>query len=216
MNQAKLLIKTIKSNHALRDTSFDVDPAPLDYFDPNDSIEFHASRLLLLLAFCSSDKTQNGRVGIKGRTKLAKLDFFLRYPLYLEKVLAKSNSSQTKLSFHIDENEKFSIEAKMIRYKYGPWDQKYFDIFAYLLGKGLMEIVPSGGVDYFILSESGQQVAVKLAEKETFQSLVSRCHIIKKILGGYSGASLKNMIYENFPEIVRKPLGSLIRGIYYE
>lgn len=45
-------------------------------WDPDDAVDFHASRLLLLLNLCGT----NPGPGIEGRTKFAKLDFFLRYP----------------------------------------------------------------------------------------------------------------------------------------
>ena len=45
----------------------------------------HEARLLLLLAGCGL----RGDGAIEGFTKLAKLDFFLRYPVYLERVVRK-------------------------------------------------------------------------------------------------------------------------------
>ncbi len=44
----------------------------------DDILEFHAARLLLLLSVCGV----SGR--IDGLTKMAKLDFFARYPAFFE------------------------------------------------------------------------------------------------------------------------------------
>lgn len=214
MSQTNQFMQNVRNNDALKGFSFDVDPTPLDYFDPDDSIEFHAGRIMLLLKYCAVDKMKEDRVGIKGRTKLAKLDFFLRYPSYLEKALELPNVNRAKLSAEIEVSEKNSIEAKMVRYRYGPWDSKYYDVFAYLLSKDLMDIVSIGGVDYFSLTNMGEHATEILAGNEAFRSLVTRCNIIRLTLGRRSGKSLKKIIYENFPEIVRKPIGSPITGIY--
>jgi hypothetical protein len=48
----------------------------------DDVVEFHAGRLLLLLKFCGQ------RGYIDGLTKLAKLDFFVRYPHFFDKMSA--------------------------------------------------------------------------------------------------------------------------------
>jgi len=215
MSQTTLLIEKIKTNEKLKQVFFEVDPTPLDFFDPDDSIEFHASRILILLGLCSRDKISRDKVGIKGRTKLAKLDFFLRYPVYLDKALEKLNIDKKKFTFEIEESEKHSVEASMIRYKYGPWDQRYYDIFAYLLGKELIEVNIIGGTDYFSVSDIGKSALKELLYTEAFQPLVSRCQVIKKVLGWRTGESLKNIIYKYFPEIVNQPIGSLISGIYY-
>ncbi|MGW1659448.1 hypothetical protein [Streptomyces atratus] len=52
-------------------------------WDPDDSPDFHAARLLLLIHLCG----QQGSY-IAGRTKFARLDFFLRYPGFLERAHA--------------------------------------------------------------------------------------------------------------------------------
>lgn len=216
MSQTTLLLENIRANQELKESFFEVDPIPLDYFDPDDSIEFHSGRILLLLGLCGSDKIIEGKVGIKGRTKLAKMDFFLRYPFYLDQVLDKLKVDRTKLAYELEESEKNSIEATMIRYKYGPWDQKYYDIFAYLLSKGLIEINVLGGTDYFSISNLGKTALRELTQAIAFQPLVNRCEVIKKVFGNRSGESIKNIIYTHFPEIVRKPIGSLITGIHYD
>lgn len=200
----------ISASDSAKHTSFIVDPSPIVFLDPQNEIEFHASRLLLLIKFCGKELSEGQAV--KGRTKLAKLDFFLRYPLYLKKALKKLN--RENLGLHLEKYEKHSIEAEMIRYKYGPWDSMYYDVFAYLVSKGFIIISPIGGVDHFILAPAGEDVVKKLLEEKDFSEIALRCRIIKKALGKRSGASLKNFIYENFPEIVQQPIGSVIEGIY--
>ena len=49
-------------------------------------VEFHAARILLLISVCGTGNR------IDGLTKMAKLDFFVRYPDFF--AVAKSGSSQ--------------------------------------------------------------------------------------------------------------------------
>ena len=211
MRQYERLLDRIKASENIKRTSFVVDPSPLEFFEPEETIEFHASRLLFLLRFCGSELEEGS--AIKGRTKLAKLDFFLRYPIYLNKALQKLGRED--IALHLEEHETQSIEATMIRYKYGPWDKKYYDVFAYLIAKGLMVIVYKGGIDHFVLTPGGEVVVEMLLQQDVYRELVNRCRVIKKALGKRSGKSLKEFIYRNFPEIVRQPVGSIIEGMYH-
>jgi len=211
MSQFESFLDAITANENIKHVSFMVDSSPLLFFELQDAIEFHASRLLLLIKFCGSEIEEGP--AIKGRTKLAKLDFFLRYPFYLNKALQKLGRED--LALHLEERETRSIEATMIRYKYGPWDKKYYDVFAYLMAKGLMAIVPKGGIDHFALTPEGEAVVEMFLRQDAYNELVKRCQIIKKALGRRSGASLKEFIYRNFPEIVRQSVGSIIEGVYH-
>ena len=53
---------------------------PKTIVEEKQQINYHATRILLLIAFAGSPKNTPM---IKGRTLLAKFDFFLRYPAYL-------------------------------------------------------------------------------------------------------------------------------------
>ena len=56
----------------------------------DDETDLHAARLLLLLDAFVGDKDDTA---IKGLTKLAKLDFLLRYPVMLKKALEARDKS---------------------------------------------------------------------------------------------------------------------------
>ena len=209
MRHSEYLLDKITADSNIRSVSFTVDPSPLAFCEPEDTAEFHASRLLLLLRFCGSDLEEGH--AIDGRTKLAKLDFLLRYPTYLKQALQKHGRED--LVFHLEERETQSIEAKMIRYKYGPWDDRYYDIFAYLLAKNLVTIVPKGGVDHFVLTHEGEVAVEMLLQDNAYGQMVHRCQVIRKAFGRLSGKGLRQLIYRYFPEIVRQPFGSTIKGV---
>ncbi len=164
----------------------------------DDITEFHAVRLLLLIEFCGA----NGH--IDGLTKLAKLDFFVRYPHFFERV---SSSVEQAVSSSTD-----IIESKMIRYRYGPWDKRYYDILSYLTSKDLILVVKNKrGVFRFQLTESGRETATEIAVQTEFTSLIEQMKRVKKTFGTKSGTALKKLIYEVFEkEVAQKPLDEII------
>ena len=101
--------------------------------DLDQSPELHVARLLVLLdAFAEDD--QGG--AIEGLTKLAKLDFLLRYPVMLERALeAKGRSIQ---DVQLEDHERYSVESEMVRYRFGPWDHRYREFLNILVAKGLV------------------------------------------------------------------------------
>jgi hypothetical protein len=96
---------------------------------------YHLGRLLVLLEEFST-KGKNREV--EGLTKLAKLDFLLRYPQYLEAAMEKVNKG--KYYVKIREHERKSVESKMVRFKYGPWDHRYREFINLMVGLGLVYI----------------------------------------------------------------------------
>jgi len=169
---------------------------PLHYPTAEDSLEFHAARLLLLLKYAGGKYSK-----ISGRLKLAKLDFFVRYPSYLKKAI-EADAVIT---------ETISPESPMIRYKYGPWDSKYYNIFAYLVAKGLISISPTKNGDEFTLTDRGQE-AVNELQGPDFDEIINRCELVYKKFKNFSGTQIKDYIYNNFPEIVALPISSEINS----
>ncbi|MBE7536062.1 MAG: hypothetical protein HS124_10075 [Anaerolineales bacterium] len=161
-----------------------------------ESMELHAARLLLLLNYA----------GIKGkiisRTKIAKMDFFIRYPAYLKKAASIHN---IEVSDEVD----IRPESPMIRYKYGPWDSKYYNIFALLVAKGLITIFPSKNGDVFELTDRGRYAVNELDTVE-FDGIIERCKIVSNLFRNKTGSAIKDFIYEHFPEVTSRSLGEEI------
>ena len=108
--------------------------------------DFHVAliaRVLLIDAFSSGQGT------LQGRTKLAKLDFLLRYPSFLRRALRIRNIDADLPEPSAREN---TIEQRMVRFRYGPWDPAYYAVLGSLLGRGLIEAIPlaSESVDVVI------------------------------------------------------------------
>lgn len=159
-------------------------------------IEFHASRLLLLIAICGKKDLLRKQRKLEGFTKLAKLDFFVRYPEFF-----------MKASYYLNKIEKvkdISVESKMIRFHYGPWDKRYYEVLPFLEARQLIVIEKSSNTYNFYLTELGLNSAEKLMKKETFADLVDKIKKVKELFGGMNGTKLKELVYELFDEEVKQ------------
>lgn len=171
----------------------------------DDVVEFHAARLLLLIKLCGIA----GR--IDGLTKMAKLDFFARYPDFFE-VAAAQLTGASGDEERAGKNTETAVESAMIRNHYGPWDKRYYHVLAHLEAKGMITVTRVKNTYRLALTDLGEQRAKALASASAFAELVQRMREIKKIFGRKSGAFLKNHIYKMFDqEVVRCPMGKVIR-----
>ena len=160
-------------------------------------VEFHASRLLLLFNVCgTSDR-------IEGLTKLAKLDFFVRYPAFFDRIAPDTAEGAFASTS--------SVESAMVRHHYGPWDRRYYHVLAYLEARDLIQVSKDGRAYIFALTERGREIATSLRKSDEFSELVSQMQRVKKAVGRFSGSRLKKMIYEEFGrEGANKSMGDLI------
>src|SRR5687767_8037481 len=97
----------------------------------DESLAYHAARVLLLIARCGTPRSARAaaRPGIHGRTLLAKLDFFLRYPEYLRRAAALLRRPVGEAAMgETYRQETTSVESRMVRYRYGPWDHLYYPV----------------------------------------------------------------------------------------
>lgn len=174
--------------------------------DLDQSPELHVARLLLLIDAFSEDG-QGG--AIEGLTKLAKLDFLLRYPVMLERALeAKGRSSR---DVQLEDNERCSVESEMVRYRFGPWDHRYRDFLNILVSKGLINIQMEGRKVVIGISELGHDVARQLVGNELFEQYGRRAKLLKRHFD-LTATNLMRFIYDTFPEIISLRSNSLIRS----
>jgi hypothetical protein len=166
-------------------------PLPAD-----DIVEFHAARLILLISLCGTSNR------INGLTKMAKLDFFARYPDFFDAARGQSRGSAETTS---------PVEAAMVRHHYGPWDKRYYHILAHLEAKRLITVMKERNAYQISLTPLGKERAKLLADRASFSTLVARMKEIKKVFGSRTGSSLKDMIYLMFDrEVGKRPMGRVI------
>ena len=164
--------------------------------DLDQSPELHAARLLLLLdAF--ADDTQGG--AIEGLTKLAKLDFLLRYPVMLERALKAKGRSAREVQ--LEDHERHSVESEMVRYRFGPWDHRYREFLNILVARGLASISVDGRKVVIAATEQGRGCARQFASHQLFEQYSRRAKILKRHFD-MTATHLMRFIYDTFPEIV--------------
>ncbi len=158
--------------------------------------EFHLSRILLLLSAFQGPKK---RYSVQGIMKLAKLDFLLRYPNCLTRAL-RARGKNEELA-QVGDFETFNIEAKMIRFRYGPWDGRYRRWIGLLAAKGLVETFVEKNTIHVIITDKGKEVADLFIREDEFKLIAQRSQLIYKHFNDLSATAIKDFIYEVFPEI---------------
>lgn len=172
--------------------------------DLEENTELHLARLLIL-SYAFAGKDSKGT--IDGLTKLAKLDFLLRYPTYLRKALITKNASTKNVL--IKPYEKYSVESSMIRFRYGPWDFRYRKFLNILVGKGLLTIEKKGNTFVIGITATGEQIAKDLLKHEEYADTIKRAKTLKTHFD-IKGTSLMKFIYKTFPEIGYLSFGETI------
>ena len=160
--------------------------------------ELHAARMLLLLKHCGV------RSRIDGLTKVAKLDFFVRYPAFFRKAaLAQGETVETPTGS--------STDSSIVRYKYGPWDNRYYHVLAYLESTGLVSIERVGRLYRITLTPKGAALAETIGEDPSYGALIQHMKDVKRTMGSKAGTTLKQLIYRHFEsEVGQRPLGEVI------
>lgn len=155
----------------------------------------HRGRLLVLMrVFAGADNAAT----IEGLTKLAKLDFFLRYPTYLERALRVRDARPARVQ--VRDAERVSVESRMVRYRYGPWDARYREFLNELVGLGLAYVSVRGRTVHIGLTDSGFERAGAVADDPAYEDILRRARLLKAHLN-LSGTGLMKFVYETFPEI---------------
>lgn len=158
--------------------------------------ELHAARLLLLIsAFSGAGQDEV----VEGLTKLAKLDFLLRYPVMLERALEAKGRSTREVQ--LEDHERLSVESEMVRYRFGPWDHRYREFLNILVGKGLVAVSVEGRKVVISLTDRGRALAAEIASSPVFQDYARRSALLKRHFD-VQATSLMRFIYDTFPEVV--------------
>lgn len=173
--------------------------------DLENNDELHEARLLVLLSIFVGKK---GNRTINGLTKLAKLDFLLRYPVFLERAL-KTVPGANSEDVDVLDYERQSVESSMIRYRYGPWDFRYRRFINILVAKELVIVEVQGKTIHVGLTDAGLAIAHQLAENDTHNDIAKRSRLLKKYFD-WAPTRLMKFIYETFPEIGTLRLGEEI------
>jgi hypothetical protein len=185
----------------------------MNHLPESENLAYHSMRLLIIISICGKPQKSNKGIlpGIEGRTLLAKLDFFLRYPSYLQKAAKILGKELTDAELGLITKEELnSVESHMVRYKYGPWDHIYYTTLAYLIGKQLINVEQEVPTEIFRVTQNGRNLVGNLETNPAYSDLIARAKSIYKLFNTYGGTTIKNFIYNNFPEVVNRKLGEVI------
>lgn len=163
--------------------------------------DYHQARLLLLL----SGFTEGGEEFV-GLTRLVKLDFLLRYPAMTRRLLPEPASWPEGTEPNHDELQ--AVESRMIRYRYGPWDDRYYPMLGALVGRGLM--IFTGGRRFAArVTPLGRLLATQLADVPEWAITAARVQLLREHFD-FSGEQLKSLIYEHLDDVASLPQGAEI------
>lgn len=170
--------------------------------DSENQDDLHLGRLLVLLGSADARKTTpiTKAKAVEGITKLAKLDFLLRYPTCLERALRALGRDGADVA--VQSRERTSVETKMIRFRYGPWDARYRRWLGLLSARGLVTLEVAGNTVQIGLTDAGRAVANCMRADPLFAELTLRSDLTVKAVGGLSATRLKDFVYEVIPEII--------------
>lgn len=161
--------------------------------DKNEDI--HLARILVLLHSFSRDDG----AAIQGITKLAKLDFLLRYPSCFETAMLARNVNPKNLRIS-DFEYAATIESSMVRYRYGPWDHRYRRFLNILAARSLVTLIVEGRTILIDLTHRGVELAERLSQSDEFSDVHYRANMLRKHLD-LGATRLMEFIYETFPEL---------------
>lgn len=176
-----------------------------------EDLAYHQMRILLLVASVAGAAGHQRK--LDGLTKLAKLDFLVRYPAVAPSVLANLNPNDPQLHLsQSSDRDPTEVEAPMIRYKYGPWDDRYYPVIGALVGRGLLNYVAGRrGSVALAPTAAGKRLASQVERTEPWAEIADRCHAIAQASAGLSGNALKDLIYQHLPELMDRPHRQVIR-----
>ena len=176
-----------------------------------EDLAYHQARVLLLVTAVANTDGHNRK--LDGLTKLAKLDFLTRYPALAPTVLENLDPADSRL--HLDSQdglEPTEVEAPMTRYKYGPWDDRYYPIIGSLVGRGLLKYVKGRkGSVALTPTALGKRVAADIANSSDWAEINDRCFAIADGSAGLNGTTLKNLIYGRLAALMDRPHRELIK-----
>ncbi|WP_406224650.1 hypothetical protein [Streptomyces anulatus] len=176
-----------------------------------EDLAYHQARVLLLVNAVSKNPGHQRK--LDGLTKLAKLDFLLRYPALAPKVLDRLPESDPRLNLSREEiAAPTDVESPMVRYKYGPWDDRYYAIIGALVGRGLLRYTRARkGSVALAATPEGRRLAEAMGAADDWKALGERSEAIADASSGMTGNAIKDLVYQRLDHLMDRPHRQVIR-----
>jgi hypothetical protein len=188
-----------------------IDPDAAELAMLREDLAYHQARVLLLITAVAAEQGHARK--LDGLTKLAKLDFLLRYPALASTVLDPLDPYDPRLHLaNEDVREPTAVEAPMTRYKYGPWDDRYYTIIGALIGRGLLRYARGRqGSVALAPTPAGKKLAAEMTGNAQWSEIADRCKAIAQASTGMTGNALKDLIYQRLADLMDRPHRQVIR-----
>lgn len=176
-----------------------------------EDLAYHQARVLLLVTAVASAPGHQSK--LDGLTKLAKLDFLVRYPALASQVLEELQPADPRLHLTPANNaDPTDVEAPMTRYKYGPWDDKYYAVIGALVGRGLLAYRRGRqGSVALAPTPAGKRLTQDMITSSQWTPINDRCHAVAEASAGLTGNALKERIYQRLATLMDRPHRQVIR-----
>lgn len=176
-----------------------------------EDLAYHQARVLILVTTVSSTRGHTGK--LDGLTKLAKLDFLLRYPALAPQVLDQLDQEDPRLHLRTDNlAAPTDVEAPMTRYKYGPWDDRYYTVIGALIGRGLLRYTTTRkGSVALAPTPAGRRLTRDMAATTQWAAVNDRSQAIAEASVNMTGNALKDRIYQRLAALMDRPYRQVIR-----
>lgn len=171
-----------------------------------EDLAYHQARVLLLVQAVAASPGHQRK--LDGLTKLAKLDFLVRYPALAPVVLDQLTSDEPRIHLSDDEvSAPTEVADPMTRYKYGPWDDRYYPVVGALVSRGLLRYVKGRrGSVALAPTLAGKKFADELSAQEPLWSVIAdRCAAVAEASAGLTGNALKERIYTRLADLMDRP-----------
>jgi hypothetical protein len=173
-----------------------------------EDIEHQQLRVLALINAVTMIRGNANR--LDGLTKLAKLDFIARYP-ELEAQIARVLFGSDSVEQSIPEFSTLTV-VPMIRYRYGPWDERYYPVIGALVGRGLIRYAKGKrGAIGFSITPLGKKLVQALNANAAWAPVVARYSHTADRFGVQNGNRLKDAIYKALPDLASTPFGTELK-----
>jgi hypothetical protein len=175
-----------------------------------DDLAYHQARVLLLVNAVAAEPGHSRK--LDGLTKLAKLDFLVRYPALASAVLDGLPDDDTRMHLTNDDvAAPTEAEDPMTRYKYGPWDDRYYPVVGALISRGLLRYTRARkGSVALAPTPTGRKFAESLMSDPLWRETADRCGAIAEASAGLTGNALKERIYDRLADLMDRPQRQVI------
>lgn len=167
-----------------------------------------ADRLLVILYTAGEESNLPGHTRVvRGTTKLAKLDFFVRHPRHFR-------AAVRLLAPGMEDTWTDCLDHPMERYRYGPFEKAYYNAFAKARSRGFVTIKStpfwSANRDFHLTEKGQTYVENELLNAENFGEIVVVAELVGSLFGDWSGSDLADWVKDTFLDVRNTPWREVI------